>query len=150
MIAAKFRALFGRAPELVARAPGRIEFSGNHTDYNGGTVLGASIDRGVEVALARRSDGLRRFASDGHGAIVSLPAGALEPQAGPAAWINYPLGVLAALPAFGLRAPAGFDFLAASDLPVGAGLSSSAAIELASALVFPRGRRASALRARRW
>jgi galactokinase len=136
VIAAKFRALYGRAPELVARAPGRIEFIGNHTDYNGGSVLGASIDRTVEVALARRADGLRRFASDGHGPIVSLPAGALEKQAGPAAWINYPLGVLASLPAFGLRAPAGFDFLAASDLPVGAGLSSSAALELASALVF--------------
>jgi galactokinase len=136
VIAAKFRALYGREPELVARAPGRIEFIGNHTDYNGGTVLGASIDRTVEVALARRSDGVRRFASDGHGAIVSLPAGALEKQTGAAAWINYPLGVLAALPAFGLRSPAGFDFLAASDLPVGAGLSSSAAIELASALVF--------------
>jgi galactokinase len=136
VIAAKFRALYGRAPEFVARAPGRIEFIGNHTDYNGGTVLGASIDRTVEVALARRPDGLRRFASDGHGPVVSLPAGALEKQAGPAAWINYPLGVLAALPAFGLRAPGGFDFLAASDLPVGAGLSSSAAIELASALVF--------------
>ena len=136
MIAAKFHALFGRDPEFVARAPGRIEFIGNHTDYNGGTVIGASIDRTVEVALARRPDGVRRFASDGHGTIVSLPAGALEKQTGPAAWINYPLGVLAALPGFGLRAPAGFDYLAVSDLPVGAGLSSSAAIELASALVF--------------
>jgi len=67
---------------------------------------------------------------------VSLPAGGRQKQAGHAAWINYPLGVLAALPGFGLREPAGFDYLAASDLPVGAGLSSSAAIELASALVF--------------
>lgn len=136
MIAEKFRALYGRAPEFVARAPGRIEFIGNHTDYNGGTVLGASIDRGVEVALARRNDGAWRFASDGRGAAVALPAGCREKQAGAAAWINYPLGVLAELPKFGLRAPAGFDFLAAADLPVGAGLSSSAAIELAAALVF--------------
>ena len=136
MIAEKFRAVHGRAPEFVARAPGRIEFIGNHTDYNGGTVLGASIDRFVEVALARRGDGARRFASDGRGPVVSVPAARLEKQAGTSAWINYPLGVLAALPAFGLRAPAGFDYLAASDLPVGAGLSSSAAIELASALAF--------------
>ena len=136
MIAEKFRAVHGCAPEFIARAPGRIEFIGNHTDYNGGTVLGASIDRGVEVALARRTDGVRRFASDGRGPAVALPAGGLEKQAGASAWINYPLGVLAALPKFGLRAPAGFDYLAASDLPVGAGLSSSAAIELASALVF--------------
>jgi galactokinase len=136
VIAAKFRAVYGRVPEIVARAPGRLEFIGNHTDYNGGTVLGASIDRVVEVALARRADGRRRFASDGRGEIVSLPTGGLEKQTGANAWINYPLGVLAALPSFGLRSPAGFDYLAASDLPVGAGLSSSAAIELASALAF--------------
>ena len=136
MIAAKFRALYGRDPAIIAQAPGRLEFIGNHTEYNGGSVLGASIDRTVEVALARNPDGARRFASDGRSGIVALPAGRLEKQSGPDAWINYPLGVLAALPSFGLRSPAGFDFLAASDLPVGAGLSSSAAIELASALAF--------------
>ncbi len=132
----KFRATFGRAPQWVARAPGRIEFIGNHTDYNGGTVLGAAIDRGVWVALALRDDGERRFATDQRGDLVTLPAGELKKQTGSAAWTNYPLGVLAALPEFSQRAPAGFDYLAMSDLPVGAGLSSSAAIELASALAF--------------
>lgn len=132
----KFRTRFGRPPEAIARAPGRIEFIGNHTDYNGGTVLGAAIDRGVWVALARRSDGQRRFASDGRDAAVAVPADRLEKLSGADGWANYPLGVLAALPEFGLRAPAGFDYLATADLPVGAGLSSSAAIELASALVF--------------
>lgn len=133
---AKFRATFGRAPEILARAPGRIEFIGNHTDYNGGTVLGAAIDRGVWVALARRDDGERRFASDQRGQIITVPAGRLEKLSGPQSWANYPLGVLAALPVFKLRAPGGFDYLAMSDLPAGAGLSSSAAIELASALAF--------------
>ena len=132
----KFSATFGRAPEFAARAPGRIEFIGNHTDYNGGTVLGAAIDRSVWVALAPRADGQRRFASDQRNALVTLPADKLEKQGGAASWVNYPLGVLAALPEFSLRAPEGFDYLAMSDLPVGAGLSSSAAIELASALVF--------------
>ena len=132
----KFRTTFGRAPELTARAPGRIEFIGNHTDYNGGTVLGAAIDRGVWVALARRDDGQRRFATDQHAAVVTLAADRLEKQTAAASWVNYPLGVIAALPEFALRAPAGFDYLAMSDLPLGAGLSSSAAIELASGLVF--------------
>jgi len=136
VIAAKFRALYGRDPEFVARAPGRIEFIGNHTDYNGGAVLGASIDRAVEVALARRTDGARRFASEGKGAPVELPPGPPEKRTGAEAWLNYPLGVLVALQAAGLRVPGGFDYLAISDLPVGAGLSSSAAIELASTLVF--------------
>ena len=132
----KFARIFGREAAYVARAPGRIEFIGNHTDYNGGTVLGAAIDRGVSVALAPREDGRRRFASDQRGAIVEVAAGAPTKQSGPGAWVNYPLGVIAALPEFGLQAPGGFDYLATSDLPSGAGLSSSAAIELASALVF--------------
>jgi galactokinase len=135
-LAEKFRATFGRSPDVIARAPGRIEFIGNHTDYNGGTVLGAAIDRGVWVALARRDDGQRRFASDQRGTIVALSGGDLGKREGAASWVNYPLGVLVALPAFGLSAPGGFDYLAMSDLPAGAGLSSSAAIELASALTF--------------
>ncbi len=135
-LSTRFQTVFGRAPELVTRAPGRIEFIGNHTDYNGGTVLGASIDRGVGVAVARRTDGKRRFFSAYSGRVVELDAGAPVKQVGEASWTNYPLGVIAALAAFGLKAPEGFDYLADSDLPSGAGLSSSAAIELASALAF--------------
>ena len=136
VITAQFEKVFGRAPEIVTRAPGRIEFIGNHTDYNGGTVLGASIDRGVTVALARREDGRRRFHSTYNGKTIELSAGEPERQSGDASWTNYPVGVLAALPHFGLSAPGGFDYFADSDLPSGAGLSSSAAIELASALAF--------------
>ncbi|HVW22289.1 MAG TPA: galactokinase [Opitutaceae bacterium] len=138
MIAEAFRGRYGRPPEIIARAPGRIEFIGNHTDYNGGCVIGASLDRTVEVALARRPDGQWRFASVGREPAAAVPAGTFPKQSGPASWANYPLGVLATLPAFGLRSPSGFDYLAASSVPVGAGLSSSAAIELASALAFLR------------
>jgi galactokinase len=132
----KFRAIYGRSPEIVSRAPGRIEFIGNHTDYNGGTVLGAAIDRGIWVALARRDDSLRQFASDQRGAVIKVPANKMDRLTGDESWVNYPLGVIAALPVFKLRAPQGFDYLAMSDLPAGAGLSSSAAIEMASALAF--------------
>jgi galactokinase len=135
-LVAQFEKIFGRAPEIVTRAPGRIEFIGNHTDYNGGTVLGASIDRGVTVALAKRSDGKRNFHSTYTGKTVTLPLATPAKQEGEASWTNYPLGVLAALPHFGLSVIEGFDYLADSDLPAGAGLSSSAAIELASALAF--------------
>ncbi|HTQ30319.1 MAG TPA: galactokinase [Opitutaceae bacterium] len=133
---AKFQAMYGRPPSVIARAPGRIEFIGNHTDYNGGTVLGVPIDRSVWVALAPAEDGSRRFATDFSPETVVVPATQLKKQSGAASWANYPLGVLAALPTFGLPAPGAFDYLALSDLPVGAGLSSSAAIELASALAF--------------
>lgn len=135
----RFQTVFGRAPEVVAQAPGRIEFIGNHTDYNAGTVLGASIDRGVWVGYAARTDGQRRFFSDLSGQILTLGEKDLAKQSGAASWANYPLGVLAALPVFELKTPGGFDFLAISNLPVGAGLSSSAALELASALVFLKG-----------
>lgn len=132
----KFRSVYGRAPEIVAYAPGRIEFIGNHTDYNGGAVLGAALDRGIWVAVAGRPDGRRQFASDQRGAPVELRAEEVVKQTGAESWVNYPLGVLAALPVFSVQAPAGFDYLAVSNLPTGAGLSSSAAIELASALAF--------------
>jgi galactokinase len=89
------------------------------------------------VALAGRTDGQRSFFSEHSGEVVTLPAGAGPGKlTGAQSWINYPQGVLAALPAFGLRVPAGFDYAAVSDLPIGAGLSSSAAIELASGLAF--------------
>ena len=133
-----FIAAYGRPPEVISRAPGRIEFIGNHTDYNGGPVLGAAVDRYVWVGLAIRDDHVRRFASDGQrtDTRVELRDDSIRKLTGARAWANYPLGVLASMPSFGFRPPEGFDFLAASDLPSGAGLSSSAAIELASALCF--------------
>ena len=131
-----FRTTYGRAPEIIARAPGRIEFIGNHTDYNGGTVLGAAIDRGVWVGLARRDDATWNFASGQKPGIVRVAVGDLAKREGAESWVNYPLGVLAALGSFSLKAPGGFDYLALSDLPLGAGLSSSAAIELSSALAY--------------
>ncbi|MET0262138.1 MAG: galactokinase [Rariglobus sp.] len=135
-IAALFQQIHGREASVITRAPGRIEFIGNHTDYNGGTVLGASVDRGVWVAIAPREDGKRNFFSEFTGKTVTLDASVGAKQTGEASWINYPLGVIAALPAFGFKAPQGFDYVAVSDLPTGAGLSSSAAIELASGLAF--------------
>ena len=134
----RFRAVHGRDPEIISRAPGRIEFIGNHTDYNGGSVLGAAIDVGVWVGLARRSDGRRVFASDAHSGPVELAADAFERVTGTQAWVNYPLGVLAAMRSSGIPIPAGFDYMAVSTVPSGAGLSSSAAIEELVAL----GRRA--------
>jgi galactokinase len=133
----RFQSRFGRPPEFIARAPGRIEFIGNHTDYNGGTVLGASINRDVWVALAKNNRPEWSFATETAPNRIVVPSGSAPTrQSGAASWTNYPLGVIAALPEFGLKPPGGFDFLVMSDLPAGAGLSSSAALELASALAF--------------
>lgn len=132
-----FTAAFAAPPAVCAVAPGRIEFIGNHTDYNGGPVLGAAIDRGLAVALRLRPGGRKRFCSGAPERVVVEAAPVPVPRrAGPDSWVNYPLGVWTALPAFGRAAPAGFDLAVASDLPAGAGLSSSAALELATALAL--------------
>jgi galactokinase len=137
-LVAQFRTLFGREPALVTRAPGRIEFIGNHTDYNGGTVLGAAIDRSIWVAVAPRSDANWNFATAQRAGVVHVAVADFAKLRGAASWANYPLGILDAMRTAGLRLPAGFDFLAMSDLPLGAGLSSSAAIEMASVLAMTK------------
>lgn len=131
-----FRERFGGEPAVVTRAPGRIEFIGNHTDYNGGTVLGAAIDRGIWIAARATKDGRGRLFSEQGGGLIDVELGELTRQADRGSWANYPLGVWANLKAFGLAAPRGFELAVASDLPPGAGLSSSAAFELAAGLAF--------------
>ena len=128
-----FHDRFHRAPDVLAAAPGRIEFIGNHTDYNGGLVLGAAIDRRVVVAVARRDDARLRFTSDGAPAIVEADLRDVTPRSGRDRWVNYPLGVFHELRRDGLKAAVGFDLAITSTLPSGAGLSSSAALELATA-----------------
>ncbi|MFP4351581.1 MAG: galactokinase [Puniceicoccaceae bacterium] len=134
-ITGAFRDRFDRDPGFLARAPGRVEFIGNHTDYNGGCVLGAAVDRFLTVALAPRSDGRMRFASANNPEYVVFESArtALETGAG---WVRYPLGVLSFLGEAGVALPGGFDFLVSSEIPAGAGLSSSAAFELASSIAF--------------
>ncbi len=136
-ITARFQEIYGGLPTILTRAPGRIEFIGNHVDYNGGAVLGVAIDRDLWVALSPRADGVRRFFSGQGGGVITLGAeDAPVRQGGEQSWLNYPLGVLAGMAGSGLGVPGGFDYLVMSDLPPGAGLSSSAALELASALAF--------------
>ncbi len=133
-----FAETFGRPPAVISSAPGRVEFIGNHTDYNGGLVLGAGIDRSVKVAAARREDDRILLKSLMETQEVHTSLARITRQSGAAFWANYPLGVLESLTREGLRPDRGFDFLVASEIHAGAGLSSSAAFELASALAFCR------------
>ena len=133
MIRERFGKTFACKAEVVARAPGRIEFIGNHTDYNGGSVLGATIDRAVHVALAAREDNAIHLVSTLMEGEVVVSIEDLTPLTGPGAWANYPLGVLKVMLDEGISVRRGFNLLAESDLPVGAGMSSSAALEVASA-----------------
>lgn len=123
---------FTSAPTLASRAPGRIEFIGNHTDYNGGDVLGAAIDRYVSAHCAPRKDRVLRFVSDLSKEVVTTDLDHIDPIVGSQSWANYPLGVIKCFIEAGGVLNNGFEIAYSSDLPTGAGLSSSAAIELAT------------------
>ncbi|HTB64321.1 MAG TPA: galactokinase [Opitutales bacterium] len=131
-----FQTQFGHAPALCGYAPGRLEFIGNHVDYNGGLVIGAAIDRGVQTAVARRNDRRIRVFSPAYGTPVEVELDTLKSQTDASAWANYPLGVAWSLQKNGCVFPSGFDLAISGDLPAGAGLSSSAALELSTAIAL--------------
>lgn len=130
-----FSAAFGREPDGLWSAPGRVNLIGEHTDYNEGFVLPLAIDRRTVVAVGLREDRVVRVASDFADEVVEIGLDELSPEV-LEGWPAYPLGVAWALSEFGadLSAVPGLDLFIVSDVPVGAGLSSSAAIESAVAL----------------
>lgn len=133
-VAAAFAAYFGGPPAVVARAPGRVNLIGEHTDYNDGLVLPAAIARHVYIAARPTETGVIRLVSTLYHSRAEFPA---DDPARPAlpAWARYPQGVAVKMAERGIRLR-GADAVVGGDLPVGAGLSSSAALEVASALVL--------------
>ena len=134
-LAASFEARFGAPPARIVRAPGRVNLIGEHTDYNEGFVFPLAIDREVVIALAPRDDRtVRAVALDvgRRGVEANIDLDALERGDG---WQEYLKGTAWALQEAGheLR---GFDAVIRGDVPRGAGLSSSAALELAVARAF--------------
>ena len=111
-----------------AYAPGRVELLGNHTDYNQGVVLAAAIDRGLTVSGTARADDTVILNSNGR---VEVSLSELRPQSDQR-WANYPLGVVQQLQRAGHEIR-GFEATISGDIPAGAGLSSSAALEVATA-----------------
>ncbi len=139
---AKLKALCASVPcaRLLAVAPGRVNLLGEHVDYNDGPVLPAAIDRAVRVAVAPRADRLARLhALDLEQSVTfSLDdlAGKKDVQGSPLPeWALYPAGVAWALQEQGLSV-AGLEAAFTSDVPMGAGLSSSAAVEMAFAVAW--------------
>lgn len=118
-------------PTVTACAPGRVELLGNHTDYNRGFVLGAAIDRRVEVSAKARHDQRVIFQSVGFPGRAEAELALLTPLK-ENRWANYALGVLQQFLAAGFTLH-GFEMEIFGNLPVGAGLSSSAAFEVATA-----------------
>ncbi|AWB96105.1 galactokinase [Agromyces badenianii] len=132
-----FAEWYGRRPAGVWSAPGRVNLIGEHTDYNDGYVFPFAIDRRTAVALGDRDDRVIRVASAFSPEAVTVHLDELTPDA-VSGWAAYPLGVAWALGEFGadLAHVRGVDLYVASDVPIGAGLSSSAAIECAVALAL--------------
>jgi galactokinase len=127
-----FAARFGSAPERLVRAPGRVNLIGEHTDTSDGFVLPMAIDREVRVALTPRSDATVRLVALDLDEENAFDAGAPHEREG---WASYAHGVAWALAEDG-HALRGFDGVFTGDVPRGAGLSSSAALELALARAF--------------
>jgi galactokinase len=133
--------LTGRAADGVWSAPGRVNLIGEHTDYNDGFVLPFAIDRRTLVALGVRDDDRIRVASSLSDEVVELALSELTTRDAAAAlpeWARYPLGVVWALAERGvdLGAVPGVDLVIESNVPTGAGLSSSAALECAVAVAL--------------
>ncbi|WP_285250316.1 galactokinase [Pseudarthrobacter sp. fls2-241-R2A-168] len=129
-LTARFTRELGSVPAGVWQAPGRVNLIGEHTDYNEGFVLPFAIDRTARVAVGVRADSTVRLLSTyGDQGIVSMSLDFLRPGSAKG-WTKYPLGVMWALRQRGIDVP-GIDLLLDSNVPLGAGLSSSHAIECA-------------------
>ncbi|MGH3416272.1 MAG: galactokinase [Actinocrinis sp.] len=133
-----FETAYGRPPAGSWAAPGRVNVIGEHTDYNEGFVLPMAIDRYTVVAAAPRTDGsLRIVSATGDRRVTEVALGSLAPGV-PHGWAAYPAGVAWALLGARVLTPqfAGADLAFVSTVPVGAGLSSSAALECSTGMAL--------------
>jgi galactokinase len=131
---APFRARFGGRPDFYSYAPGRVNLIGEHTDYNAGFVLPIAIQRAIVYAARPRADRTVRLYSREFDDALAFELDALSKD--PAhSWADYVKGVAWVLQDEGF-ALKGFDAVVGGDVPVGAGLSSSAAMEVAAAMAF--------------
>jgi galactokinase len=128
-----FRKSFGFSPPHGARAPGRLEVLGNHTDYNEGLVMSVAIDRYMEIAASPRTDGKIELVTSAYPQREVFSVSGIEKNP-EAAWADYVKGVLLELRRRGVHF-SGFNAAIHSTIPVGAGMSSSAALEVATALM---------------
>jgi galactokinase len=126
------RARFNADPALFA-APGRVNLIGEHTDYAEGFVMPAAIDFATLAAISPRSDGLIALYSENYGEERHFDVSAVPTMKASKHWTDYPLGVVSILAGEGHTIP-GFSMSLWGDVPLGSGLSSSAALEVATAL----------------
>ncbi|THA33770.1 galactokinase [Streptomyces sp. A1277] len=134
-LTASFTELYGSAPEGIWAAPGRVNLIGEYTDFNDGFVMPLALPHTARAAVSRRTDGeLRLHSTDVPGGVVRLRVDELDPHEGHG-WAAYPAGVVWALREAGHQVT-GADIQLTSTVPTGAGLSSSAALEVVTGLAL--------------
>ena len=130
----QFKVTFGKSPVAVARAPGRLEILGNHTDYNQGLVLSAAVAQATEFAIAPKPGRICNLHDFRDGSAVEFNLDDIA-QAKPKDWSNYVKGMIVGLRQRGIEIGA-FDGAILSTVPLSAGMSSSAALEVAAGFAF--------------
>ena len=133
----KFKEVFGKDAEQQFFAPGRVNLIGEHTDYNGGNVFPCAIDRGTYGLVSKRGDRTFRMYSENF-ADLGVMEFTLDELVNDKKhdWANYPKGVIKMFVEEGFKIDSGFDFLVSGNIPNGAGLSSSASIEMLTGIVL--------------
>lgn len=132
-VESEFQKIYGGVPDIIVRAPGRVNLIGEHTDYNDGFVLPMAIDRSFWIALSPRKDGRVEVYSADLDEAEAFEIHGLSHNRGK--WGEYLRGIAWYLGKFG-HTLTGWNGVCAGDIPIGAGLSSSAAVELATARAF--------------
>lgn len=133
---AAFKAAYKHAAEAVYFSPGRVNLIGEHTDYNGGFVFPCALNFGCYLLIAPNTDNIMRFRSFNITTEYEIKIEALTTKLPDKAWVNYPLGVIAQFIKAGKTPNIGYDMLFWGNVPAGAGLSSSAAMEVVTAFAF--------------
>ena len=131
-----FLEAYNHEAEKVYFSPGRVNLIGEHTDYNGGHVFPCALSFGTNLLLAANDQKALRFKSLNMPEIISLPLDQLLTPLPNNSWVNYPLGCIAQYIKRGFKLEQGYDILIWGNVPAGAGLSSSAAIEVVTACAF--------------
>jgi galactokinase len=130
-----FEATYGKPAEAVYFAPGRVNLIGEHTDYNGGPVFPCALSFGTRLLIAKNDKQVMNFKSLNQPEIETLQFDQLTTRL-ENSWVNYPLGVMAQFIKRGKTFTDGYDILIWGDVPNGAGLSSSAALEVVTAFAL--------------
>lgn len=133
VLQSRFRTIFGKVPEHIFFAPGRVNLIGEHTDYNGGLVFPCALDFGTYLLVASRKDSKNSFSSLNMPQAYTVDESAFSQK--PADWIKYPLGVMKEFADQGYNVW-GYDLLYYGNIPNRAGLSSSASIEVVTATML--------------